>query len=119
MGSAQSSCPTNDTTISPQQERSLSDSARGRKSIPKNAAAAGQHFNLSAVTLKDFGTPKPAEEEATSFTHRMLDDDDYDDSSYTTESDDESESDDDSNDGGKQRECVCVYLVKIQTSKNF
>jgi hypothetical protein len=95
MGTDQSSGAKNDTTISPHQERSLSDSARGQKSIPNNAAIGP--INLSRVTFKDIGstsTNSAEEADATSFTHREL--------GYVhSSSDDESESDDDSDDEGK------------------
>jgi hypothetical protein len=95
MGLDQSSSAKNDNTISPHQERSLSDSARGQKSIPNNAAVGS--INLSRVIFKDIeSTDTNAAEEAaaTSFTLRMLDDD-------ISSCDDESESDDDSDDEGK------------------
>jgi hypothetical protein len=101
MGLGQSSCAKNDIAMFPHQERSMSDSSRGQKSIPKNAAIGA--INLSGVTFKDIGsTNANAEEEHTaSFNHRMLDDDDlsYDDE---YETDDESdESDNNSDDEGK------------------
>jgi hypothetical protein len=80
----------------------MSDSARGPKSIPKNAASGP--INLSGVTLKDIGsTNTNAEEEvdATSFTHRMIDDDHL---SHDNESEFEyetDENDDDSDNEGK------------------
>jgi hypothetical protein len=100
MGLGQSSCAKNDITVFPHQERSMSsDSARGQKSIPKNAAIGP--INLSGVTFKDIGrTNTNADEEgdATSFNHSMLDDDDlsYDDES---EYEDETDDDDDSDEG--------------------
>jgi hypothetical protein len=69
------------------------DSARGQKSIPKNAAIGP--INLSGVTFKDIGrTNTNADEEvdATSFNHSLIDDD---------ESEYEDETDDDSDDEGK------------------
>jgi hypothetical protein len=99
MGSGQSSRAKSDITISPNQKRSMSYSARGRKSTPKNAAIGP--INLSGVTFKDTGGNKNAEEEedATSFNHSMLDNDDL---SYDDESEYENESDDDdSDDEGK------------------
>jgi hypothetical protein len=94
MGLGQSSCAKNDINIFPHQERSMSDdSARGQKSIPKNAAIGP--INLSGVTFKDIGrTNTNADEEvdATSFNHSLIDDD---------ESEYEDETDDDSDDEGK------------------
>jgi hypothetical protein len=96
MGTDQSSGTKNDTTISPHQERSLSDSARGQKSIPNNAAIGS--INLSRVTFKkdiESTIINAAEEaDATSFTHHELGDD-------HSSSEEESESDDDSDDEGK------------------
>jgi hypothetical protein len=93
MGLGQSSCAKNDIAMFPHQERSMSDSSRGQKSIPKNAAIGA--INLSGVTFKQIGSTNTnaEEEDATSFNHSMLDDDDlsYDDEYETDESDNDSD----------------------------
>jgi hypothetical protein len=94
MGLGQSSCAKNDIAMFPHQERSMSDSSRGQKSIPKNAAIGP--INLSGVTFKEIGstsTNAEEEEDASSFNHRMLDDDDLscEDESETDETDDDSD----------------------------
>jgi len=82
MGSNQSSCGKHDTTISPQQEKSMPSSAGGRKSIPEEAANLAQHASIE-ISIEDMDmkvkdtTNEELDMDMTSVTHEGYSDDDY------------------------------------------
>lgn len=89
MGSEQSSCATNDTTIS-REGKSLPISARGRKSIPNSKIEVTAVETPIEVSIQDMDMGRMPELDATSFAaeHYISTDDE---SSYSDSSDDESD----------------------------